>query len=496
MEPIRLRFSGIIVFVARFFALLTGMAFTVVITNKLTETDFGIWQIVQTSQGYTFFMIPIISYWTVRYLSREENVGKTSVFGALIISIPGSVIYLVAASYYVGILDIPIFYFLLGLLQIPLFFMVGSLQSIAQGTKPQRMSYAFVVSEIAKISFAVPLLIWLDQGLDVVILIVVSTQIVQMILLVYYNREYLKDNLDFIIIKKWLKLSWLPILISISGLLFSLDMIIVTSVTKSTEAVAYFKAAFVLANMITFAQLLGIALYPKILKGGNSEDVVTTLKLLLMFLIPLSLGLYFLSEHLLFLLKSSYLESLTALQFLIPSSVVIVFYLFFDNIIAGSDHTETEKNLSFKKLTSSKLFLISKIGIFWSLSYLVLLSLLLFVLSPDSNDFGMISTIWAAATLVSTIPFAVYKGILSRRILHFHVPWKSLRNYGISSAFMIISLLTINPLISLELSKFTFGFFVGGEILVAMVVYFSVLFIVDKEFRIMVDSVKSMLLKK
>jgi hypothetical protein len=493
MEPIRLRYSGVIVFLARFFALLTGTIFTVVIANKLTEADFGIWQIIQTSQGYTFFLIPVMAYWAVRYLSRDTDVGRTSLLGALIVSIPGVVIYSIAASYYIGILEIPIFYFLLGLLQIPLFFMIGSLQSISQGTKPQRMSYAFVVSEISKIVLAVPLLIWLDQGLDVVIMIVLTTQVIQMIFLAFYNRQHLKDRFNYEIIKKWLKISWIPILISISGLIYSLDMVIVTYVTKSAETVAYFKAAFVLANMITFAQLLGIALYPKIMKGGNSDDVESTLKLLLMFLIPLATGLFFLSEHFLFLLKDSYLESFNALQILIASSVIVVFYLFFDNILAGTVKTETEDNLTFKKLLKSRLFLISKIGIAWSVTYLILLYLLLFFISPKIDDYGLISTIWAIATLIAIIPYATYKGMLARRILYFKIPWKLLGKYVISSALMVFVLLIIRPLLDYNLPKFTFGLFIGGEIIIAIATYFIILYGIDKEFRLMVNSAKEMI---
>lgn len=493
MEPIRLRYSGIVVFLSRFLSLLTGLIFTVIVTNRLTEADFGIWQVIQTTQGYTIFLIPIVSYWTVRYFSRGTNVGLTSAIGSLIVAAPATGIYLIATSFFIGTLDVPIFYFLLGWLQIPLFFMIGSLESTAQGTKPQRMSYAFIISEIAKIVFAIPLLIVLDQGLDVVITIVIATQIVQMIMLVFYNREYLKEGFNREIMKHWLKISWLPMLIAIPGLIYTLDVVIVTYVTKSTEAIAFYKAAFLIANLITYAQFLGIALYPKILKGGTSEDIELILKLLLMFLIPLAVGAYFLSEHLLFLLKSSYLESFIALQYLIPSSVLIVFYLFFDNILAGTVHTEIEKDVSFKKLFKSRLFLISKIGIAWSAVYLILLYLLLFFISPEIDDYNTISTIWAMSTLISLIPFVIYKGIISRRILYFNIPWKNVGRFALSSAVMIISLLIIRPLIDFSVSKITFALFIGGEMIIATGVYFIVLYVIDREFRLMIKSVKKIM---
>ncbi|WP_160272834.1 hypothetical protein [Nitrosopumilus piranensis] len=459
-------------------------------TNRLTEADFGIWQVIQTTQGYTIFLIPIVSYWTVRYFSRGTNVGRTSAIGSLIVAIPATGIYFIATSFFIGTLDVSIFYFLLGWFQIPLSFMIGSLESTTQGTKPQRMSYAFIISEVAKIIFAVPLLVVLDQGLDVIITIVIATQIVQMLMLVMYNRDYLKEEFNYQIMKHWLKISWMPILTAVPGLIYTFDVAIVTYITKSTEVIAFYKAAFLIANLITYAQFLGIALYPKIMKGGTSEDIESILKLLLMFLIPLAIGTYFLSEHLLFLLKNSYLESFMALQILIPSSIVIVFYLFFDNILTGTVHTEIEKNVSFKKLFKSRLFLVSKIGISWSVAYLILLYLLLFFISPNIDDYSSISAIWAIATLISLLPFTIYKGIISRRILYFHIPWNSLGKFALSSIAMIISLLIIMPLIDFGVSKITFAFFIGGEIIVATGVYFIILYTIDKEFRSMIKSAK------
>ncbi|MGI0026445.1 MAG: hypothetical protein ACREAD_01200 [Nitrosopumilaceae archaeon] len=495
MDNTRLRYPGLVVFGARFASLFTGFVFTIIVTNKLSEADFGIWQVVQNAQGYTVFLIPVVSYWTVRYLARGTETGRSSLISSIILSAPASLIYLFVSLFFVASLKTSFIYFLIGWFQIPIFHMVNSLESISQGTKPQLQSYAFLASEIAKLVFAVPLLIFLKQGLEMVLTIIILTQIVQLVMLVILNKKHLVDKFDFSLVKHWIKLSWIPIFTAIPPLIYTFDVAIVTYLTKTAESIAFYKAAFLLASFITYGQYLGIALYPRILKGGNSKDVESILKIILMFIIPFSLGIYFISDQLLYLLKSSYMQSRPALDFLIPASFITVFYLFFDSILTGTVHSEVDKNVSLFNLLKSRLLLVPKIGIVFSVSYLICLYLLLHFFDQKNGDYMTISILWSIAALIAIIPFAVYKGILARRILHFRVPSTSIAKYLISSGVMIAIIVILKTFIPFELPKTIYSIMVAGEILVAVLAYFSLLYGIDPEFRGIIKSVISTKMK-
>ncbi len=489
MTNTRLRYSGLIVFSARIASLLTGFLFTTIVTNKLSESDFGIWQVVQTAQNYPSFLIPVISYWTVRYLARDTEVGRTSFISSLILAAPASLIYLFVSVFFVASLKTLFIYFLIGWIQIPLFFMVGVLESVSQATRPPLQSYAFLTAEVAKIVFAVPLLIFLKQGLETVIIVILLTQIIQVVMLVILNRNHLVEKFDFSLVKHWLKLSWIPIFASVPSVIYTIDVIVVTYLTKSAQSIAYYKAAYLVANLITYSQYLAIALYPKILRGGNSKDVESILKMILMFIIPISIGMYFISDQLLYLLKSSYTQSIPVLEFLIPYSFIAVFYLFFDSILAGTVHSELDRSASFSELLKSRLLLSPKIGIIYSASYLTCLSLLLYFFDQKSGDYGTTTILWSIAALIVILPFAIYKGVIARRILYFKIPYSNIIKYLISSVVMVVTIVSLKMLVQFGLSKVTYAIMLGGEVLVGILAYFSLLYGIDKEFRNTVKNV-------
>lgn len=485
LEGIRVRYSGLVAFVARALSLITGFAFTLIVTNRLSEQDFGIWQIIQNSYSYTLFISAIVSYWTIRSLARGEQAGKTSLIMALLLSVPASAIYLTVSLYFSTSLEINLFYFMIGWLQIPIMFAVLSTEAISGGVKPQVQSYAFIGAELVKITLAVPLLILANFGLEAVIAIIILTQVAQLGMLLYFNSGHLQTNFDKNLFRYWIKLSWLPMFSAIPGFIATFDVALVSSLVRSVEVIAFYKAAFLLATFVTYGQYIGVGLYPRLIRGGSSQDVQGVLQLMLLFVIPLAIGTFVMSQPLLHLLKSSYVDSYSALLILIPFSVAIVFYLFFDSIIAGTDDVEKDGMASTTRLLKSRLFLIPKIGLAYSGSYLALLLILLsFGDTTLPTGYGNTASLWSIAALVSVLPFTIYKGIIARSILHFSIPLRSAANYVVSSIVMALVLLVLNGLIlTFDSPKYVYAFTLAGEITIGIAVYFAVLFILDPGFR-------------
>jgi hypothetical protein len=363
--------------------------------------------------------------------------------------------------------------------------MIGSLESISQGYRPELFSYAFLISQIVKVVSAIFLLFVNEGDLISVLIIIIITQIAQIIMLVIFHRNHLTVKIELGLIRHWTKISWIPIFSAVPGLIYTLDMAVVVFITKSIESIAFYKIAFLLANYILYAQFLGIALYPKIIKGGNSKDIETVLKLMLMFLIPLTLGIYFISKDLLFILKPSYVLSNVIMNYLVPSAFIVVFLQFFDMIILGKEKVEIDESVSAKKLLKSKLFFMPLISVIQSVFYVSLLAIALFIIGENAGDEDVI-TIWALAALIAPLPILVYKGILAHKILPFRIPIKKILLYLTASLVMILVLYFVQSFNSFELSRISSILLVGGKVAIASFTYFIVLFAIDSDLRKMI----------
>jgi len=88
-----------------------------------------------------------------------------------------------------------------------------------------------------------------------------------------------------------------------------LDMFIVTLLLASSEPIAFWRAAQIIYGTITMASVLASAIYPKLLKDGSGLHVEVTLKLVLLFAIPMTVGAFVLSEPLLGILGPEYVAS-------------------------------------------------------------------------------------------------------------------------------------------------------------------------------------------
>lgn len=489
MDQIRVIYSGVIAFITRFLSFITGIAFLVIVTHNLSERDFGIWQVLQNSQNYSLFFLPVITFWTIRYIARGTEVGRTSLFLALILSVPALSLYLISSLFFTSSLNVSLLYFAIGSLQVPLYYLIGTLEALSQGSKPQLLSYAFILAEIAKLTIAFILISVVNLQLEHVIIVIIIAQLTQLFILLFLMKDQLRMHFDTTIARHWLKMAWFPLFAALPTLIFSLDTFVVSYFTRSAEAIAFYKAAYILANLLTYSQYLSLALYPHLLKGNNSSmSVESTLKLLLMIIIPLAVGTYVMAEPLLHLLKPTYTSSITALQFLIPFIVMTVMYSFVDAIFSGLDHTETNGSNTIRKLLSSKISLIPKIGIAYYISYLGTLTAAMYFVSVNKFSYNTIATIWAVVNLIVIVPFIIYKWQLARSFLSFRIPWMNIIRYLSSAASMAIITIYMNSLLDFRMSTINIALNIMLEVFCASCAYFLTLFLLDKEFQIIISS--------
>ena len=77
MAGIRVTYSGLISLTIRLLSIITGLAFTLIVTRQLSQEEFGTWGLISGILIYALAIHPIITYWATREIARGEKSGKT-----------------------------------------------------------------------------------------------------------------------------------------------------------------------------------------------------------------------------------------------------------------------------------------------------------------------------------------------------------------------------------------------------------------------------------
>ena len=86
-----------------------------------------------------------------------------------------------------------------------------NLSAINQGWKPQIISYVNLISESIKIPCVLIFVFYLDMSISGVILSILVASITACILNIILGRSRIKNKINIEFVKKWFKLSWIPL---------------------------------------------------------------------------------------------------------------------------------------------------------------------------------------------------------------------------------------------------------------------------------------------
>ena len=192
MTEIRVTYSGLISFATGLVSVFTGLIFTIIVTRQLTPEEFGTWGLVGSITTYVFIIEPIVSYWTIREISRGNESGRTSLLSNSVFSLGAIPIYLIIVLFFgsQGGVNPDILFF--AAILIPVRFIRHTLTSINLGHRPQIIAYSLLVFEIVKIGFAFLLIYFLELGLEGVILTIFFATIASIIFSLYHTKDKLR----------------------------------------------------------------------------------------------------------------------------------------------------------------------------------------------------------------------------------------------------------------------------------------------------------------
>jgi len=485
-KDIRLQYSGFLVFTANMLTVVTGLLFQVMIsaaTLPQHPREYDIWFNVNDLIPYFTLMASVFPFWVLRFVARDkEGAAKTGVMTNLSISLAVTVIYLLLVPVITSLLGVeanylPI-YFVISI-QIIELYLLPMLEACLQAKIPHTVGYGLFIQEIGRVAFGYLLIVQLQQGVLGAVIAIAATFSVKIAFYLKLVAPELKVKVKWEYVKEWLKGSVANIY-NVAGNYIA-NYVFIMLFTYVAGARGIYGAAALIATVITFSSSLAFAMYPKLLAEKKSEDITTSLKMVLMFAIPMTVGAVALADSYMILI-------VTDLTFKNYGSVLVVTALdyfvftlstFFTSVLYGLETVDETSKISFKKLVRSRLFLA------FSLPYLhsaISIPTTFFVLRNYGQGVASQAALYVSIINgVARLLMFIILLVLISRMTRIEIPWRNIAKYLSASAVMAAFLFAIPHPERRYLILSVTG--------VAGVIYLSALLVIDKEARALARAV-------
>lgn len=489
-KELRTHYSGLIVFAAKLASVATGTAFTLIVARSVTQNEYGNWGILNIILPYFTLLSTAVPFWTMRFVARgKRNSTKTGVLANGGIGLVAFLVYFALLPLIVPAFKLEdyVLPYSLMALQIIEIYLIAALEASLQAQYPHFVGYGLVIGEVAKISLAYILIMSLKYGVVGAVLSVAAAFAVKMLFYLRLVLRELRQKLEISYIKEWLKGSALNVY-NLIGDRIAAIIFLMLSIYGGEIATSYYQAALPIANVITYSTFLAFALVPKLLAEGNMKDATSTLRIVLMFAIPMTVGVIAIPESYLLILNPIYGEASPLLVVLAFDSLIVTVSSVLSYVIFGIEKTDERAEIPFLQLARSRLFKIFSLPYVHSIitlptAYYVTTNLV-------RNDPLLVAVYLMTINTVAHCAMLIVTYVIMRKAVKLEIPWKSIAKYVISSFVMAIFLVLLHPTRAL----FTIVTAAAG-----VAVYFAVLFASDGDSRKLVgrifSEVKSMFIK-
>ena len=486
-NEVRLKYSGIIIFLSRLLSVGTGLFFSLMVARNTTEQEFGIYGNLGDTLSYFTLPALIIPFWTTRFTARNHaGAPKTGLTANFLLSIVFAAIYMlliptITSAFQIG--EAYIILYIIVVIQILELYTLQAFESILYAKQPQKIGYGFLIFEVCKVIIGYILIIQLNLSLLGAVTSVIIAYVLKLTFYLKLTAHELQGKIRASYLKEWLKASPINIY-NIAGQRLAAFVLILLFIYAGEVARAYYGAALTIAAIIGYSSLLAFALYPKLLSKTNPQDISTSLKMVLMFAIPMTAGAIILSDSYLTILKIVYRSARPVLIISAMNMLCMSISSVFGTVVSGTEKIDEKAKIPFRKLIKTRLFLV------YTLPYIkaaITLPLTYFILTSIAETAIEAATLLAAIIFVADIPLLFATYAIARKCIDFHMPWKSIVKYAAASAVMAVVLLVIpNPTRILYTLAVTL---VGGAI------YILILLQTDREVRSLSKSILKETLK-
>jgi len=497
LSDIRVTYSGLIGFVVGLISVFTGLVFIIIVTRRLSPEEFGTWALIGNMVFYFLLSEVIMSYWSVRQVSRGENVGKTAILSSSSISLASIPIYLVFAFVISEQANVDFNLMILGAILIPVQFVSQTLASINLGHKPHARSYGLLTFEALKIPVGLALVYFLDLGVTGAIITVFLAYVGRIIIQSFFARQKLKGKFSFSTLKRWIKLSWIPLYSYLTNSIWAIDVVLYSLITGSVIGVAYYSVSLAVAGILKHSGFISLPLYPKLIAKGSFQYIQDNFSRQMYFAIPL-LGIAIIfAKPALFALNPVYEATSIIVVILSFKTFFWVFRDTLDRILLGIDTIDLEENLSFSQLRKSKLFFVpTRKIIHFGLYISTLIVTLILLQQSDISEIELVQW-WAIIGLSFELPFFLYLFIRVRRDTKLSLPILDITKYASATlAFVLLFFITSEHIITYQISIFQFLPTLILQLAICVGAYLLITYLIDKKTRTLFVTILNELRKK
>lgn len=482
-----LRSTGLLVFSGRVVSAFTGLLFTVMVARWLAPSTLGTWEVIVTLVTFSSYPVGLVAYWATRDVARGRMIGRTALFGGLLLSALGFVIYFGFTYVTYSTIASSVLPFLLGAILVPLSYWSAVANGLVQGFRPGVYAYSLVLSEAAKVGAGYELLYVYRLGIDGVLLALIAAYFVQSAVSTYFVRLTATERFDPALTRRWTRLGWVPAVSYLPTVVAVADTY-VGAVGFGTAIVGYYQIAFLVAGVVGYSSALAFSLYPLLLKGGGEHLTSLTVEFSLLFSVPMAVGGILLASPILGLFGTKYLPSADGLAILAGMFVFTTLSNVVDQTLLGTEKVDLSERPSFWALARSNLLFVPTANILFGVVYISSLYAVLHFVTSGGYDVSYQVAAWATVELAATVVFLIVKANRARRYANL-VPSKSVVYYLVAAAAMAVVLYPLSGVAGAQgVGTLVYGARLLGVGIVGLAVYFAVVYALDREFRLIARS--------
>lgn len=480
---IRTYYSGAIIFVAKLITVATGIIFTVIVLNSLSEQDYGaMGAFINIIIPYFTILSGPITFWTMRFAARDkEGATKTSIVGNMGVSVIATLVYFAALPLFTTPQQLAknLLVYLVAAAQIIETYLIGAFEADLQARRPHFVGYGLLTGEILKVLFVYFLVAILQLGLLGAML---SLTVAFAFKIAFYFKlvwKELRRKIVFSYIKEWLKGSMFT-LYNVVGNQIAVITFVMLIYYGGITGYGYYYASSQIASIIAYSTFLAFALTPKLLADPKVDEVTASLKYVLMFAIPMTAGVLAIPNSYLVFLKENgeFIIATPILRILAIDALISTISTIWTYVLYGIERVDEKAEIPFRQVARSRLF------IAFSLPYIhsaITLPITFYALTNlAGNNLVLIAMYVTGINLVArSITFLILYTVM-REDIKIRIPWKNIGIYVAASAVMALVLFLAHPVSRLSTVLFT------G---IGAIIYVTVLIAVDKETRMLTHTV-------
>jgi len=479
-REIRTQYSGFILFTAKLLTVATGIAFTLMIARSVTQPEYGVYGTLNIIIPYFTILSTAIPFWVMRFVARDkEGAAKTGIVANTVIAAIAMLVYAAFFPLMITTFRLEGYIMLCGVAaaQIIEFYLIAVLEACLQAQRPHFVGYGLLVGEVCKVTFAYIFIIGLELSLLGAILSIVIALAIRIAFYFKTIWKELQAKIAFSYTKEWIKGSTFNIY-NIIGDRIAAILFLMIPTYGGEIATSYYQAAVSIANIVTYSSFLAYALYPKILAENAIEDATISLKMVLMFAIPMTIGALAIPQSYLIILKDIYSVATPILIILTLDALILTISSIFNTVLYGIEKVDAKAKIPFKQVAKSRLFIV------FSLPYvhsLITLPTAFYILTNfTKNEPLLVATYVTAINTAAHLAMFIVVYTIVRKNVKVKIPWRSIAKYIFASIFMAIILIAVHPtrlILTLSVTA------VGG------IVYLALLMLIDRETRTLATAV-------